>query len=105
MVTATARPMPVPAPVTIATFPPEFVIAPLQAQLVSLSLHRIASIQPDAKESSMAPRHPIAPVVPAGRPRPRSRPMVPSRRRLDPDRIVGFACAALLPLALWLART
>jgi len=53
----------------------------------------------------MAPRHHLAPAVPASRPRQRSEPMAPSRRRLDPDRIVGFACAALLPLALWLART
>ena len=53
----------------------------------------------------MAPRHHIAPAVTAGRPLHRSEPIAPSRRRLDPDRIVGFACVALLPLALWLART
>ena len=51
----------------------------------------------------MTPRHHNAAPAPAGRPR--SEPMAPSRRRFDPDRIVGFACAALLPLALWLART
>ncbi len=35
--------------------------------------------------------------------RPVTAPMLPSRVRIDPDRIVGFACVALLPLALWLA--
>jgi hypothetical protein len=29
--------------------------------------------------------------------------MQPSRRRLDPDRIVGFVCLLVVPLALWLA--
>lgn len=31
-------------------------------------------------------------------------PMSPSRVRVDPDRVVGYACLMLLPLALWLAR-
>lgn len=30
-------------------------------------------------------------------------PLRPSRPRLDPDRIVGYACALLVPVALWLA--
>jgi hypothetical protein len=31
------------------------------------------------------------------------RPVEPSRRRLDPDRLVGLVCLLVLPLALWLA--
>ncbi len=31
------------------------------------------------------------------------RPLEPSRRRLDPDRLIGFVCLLVLPLALWLA--
>lgn len=31
-------------------------------------------------------------------------PLRPSRMRFDPDRLVGVACALLLPLALWIAR-
>lgn len=34
--------------------------------------------------------------------RPVAAPMLPSRVRIDPDRVVGLACVALLPLALWL---
>ena len=30
-------------------------------------------------------------------------PIKPSRRRLDIDTFVGFACVALLPVALWFA--
>lgn len=49
-------------------------------------------------------RHP-APAVPAAGLQQAAGPMEPSRRRLDPDRIVGFAFVALLPFVLWLART
>ncbi|MEN9316639.1 MAG: hypothetical protein RIS35_3032 [Pseudomonadota bacterium] len=31
------------------------------------------------------------------------RPVPPSRRRLDPDFVVGVTCAVMLPLALFLA--
>lgn len=34
-----------------------------------------------------------------------ARPLRPSRARIDPDRVVGVACALLFPLALWFAHT
>jgi hypothetical protein len=33
----------------------------------------------------------------------RAYPVSPSRPRLDPDRMVFFACLLALPLALWVA--
>ena len=33
----------------------------------------------------------------------RAHPVPPSRSRLDPDRLVFFACLLALPLALWVA--
>jgi len=33
----------------------------------------------------------------------RSKPLIPSRVRLDPDRLVGLACLFALPIALWFA--
>ncbi|HWS75212.1 MAG TPA: hypothetical protein VN324_08745 [Quisquiliibacterium sp.] len=58
-------------------------------------------MRPETRPSDNAARKPVAA---SSRARLVRTPMSPSRVRVDPDRMVGYACLLLLPLALWLAR-